>query len=333
MSLSRVASRAASPIGSFAFCLFWLTGTANAQSGASLDFDGSDDRVTIPYDPSFPTEVFTVAAWVKLPAPGHNSAIIARGEDDNSWDLSWQMYVTRAGDLNLMVEDLSMNNFCYPHACFSNDVSPTCSINGDMFIANDQWHHVMATRAASGAFAMYVDGLERATCDQTGVPSIDNFQDLTIGCTHGYIGPPPGGEEPPTWFLPGLIDEPAMWNVALSAEQAQLVFASTPAAVPTGLVGFWAFDEGTGQVIQDLSPPENHGFRGAASGSDSADPLWVIPDCPADLDGDGDIDADDFFAYLDAFAGGDLTVCDIDADGDCDGEDFFGYLDQFVDGC
>ncbi len=56
-------------------------------------------------------------------------------------------------------------------------------------------------------------------------------------------------------------------------------------------------------------------------------------DCAADLDGDNDTDADDFFAYLDAFANGDLSICDIDEDDDCDADDFFGYLDLFAQGC
>ncbi len=56
-------------------------------------------------------------------------------------------------------------------------------------------------------------------------------------------------------------------------------------------------------------------------------------DCAADLDGDNDTDADDFFAYLDAFASGDFGVCDIDGDEDCDADDFFGYLDLFAQGC
>ncbi len=55
--------------------------------------------------------------------------------------------------------------------------------------------------------------------------------------------------------------------------------------------------------------------------------------CPADIDGDGDLDAHDFFVFLDAFAGVELEVCDVDADGDCDAEDFFGYLDLFSRGC
>ena len=55
--------------------------------------------------------------------------------------------------------------------------------------------------------------------------------------------------------------------------------------------------------------------------------------CRADLDGDGDLDAEDFFGYLDAFASGNTDVCDLDGDGDCDAEDFFAYLDLFAQGC
>ena len=58
-----------------------------------------------------------------------------------------------------------------------------------------------------------------------------------------------------------------------------------------------------------------------------------LPDCPADVDGDGDADSKDFFAYLDAFAAGDMDVCDIDGDGDCDVDDFFEFLDLFAQSC
>ncbi len=54
--------------------------------------------------------------------------------------------------------------------------------------------------------------------------------------------------------------------------------------------------------------------------------------CAADLDGDGDADAEDFFAYLDLFAAGD-SAADIDGDGDIDADDFFAYLDLFAAGC
>jgi len=73
----------------------------------------------------------------------------------------------------------------------------------------------------------------------------------------------------------------------------------------------------------------NFGFSDDANGNG-------IPDecegCVADIDGDGDADGDDFFAYLDLFAAGDPGA-DLDGDGDNDAGDFFLYLDAFVQGC
>ncbi len=54
--------------------------------------------------------------------------------------------------------------------------------------------------------------------------------------------------------------------------------------------------------------------------------------CRADIDGNGTLDADDFFAYLDLFASGDDRA-DFDDDGDIDADDFFTFLDAFVAGC
>ncbi len=55
-------------------------------------------------------------------------------------------------------------------------------------------------------------------------------------------------------------------------------------------------------------------------------------ECLADLDEDGDVDADDFFAYLDLFASDD-DAADLTGDGAIDSNDFFAYLDLFVLGC
>ncbi|MCH8016927.1 MAG: multicopper oxidase domain-containing protein [Acidobacteria bacterium] len=243
------------------------------ESTFVLQFDGTDDRVTVPYDASFPTEVFTASAWIKLPQPAGRAAIIARGEDDNSFNLSWQLYVTRDGTLETMLEDANENNYCYP----LNNCAPLgmCTIVGDLFVADDTWHHVAVTRDNARTLAFYVDGEMRASCEGTGIPSSNNFQDLSIGSTFGTIGPPPGGVEPPVWFFPGLIDQPAMWNLALTDAQITGVFSSGVDPLSSGLVGYWTFNEGTGQVVADLSPAANDGFLGELPEPDSADPLWA----------------------------------------------------------
>lgn len=246
-----------------------------SRAESALEFDGTNDRVLVPYSDSFPTEAFTLAAWIKMNPPGHRSAIIARGEDDNSFNLSWQLYVNPDGTLQIMLENQNEQNFTYPLTFFSGEPQASCGNAQGLFVADDQWHHVAATRDLSGQLGLYIDGQSRAQCSQTGVPSSNNFQVLSIGCTHGTIGPPPGGVEPPIWFFPGAIDDPAVWNVALSQTEIEQVYDQCVDPADKHLIGFWPFDEGAGQSVADLSGTGNHGFLGAELSSDAADPQWT----------------------------------------------------------
>ena len=54
--------------------------------------------------------------------------------------------------------------------------------------------------------------------------------------------------------------------------------------------------------------------------------------CPPDLNGDGVVDADDFFLFLQLFADGDLRA-DFNNDGVIDADDFFAFLSAFAAGC
>ena len=238
-----------------------------------LMFDGVDDRVLVPWDASFPTEVFTAAAWIRLTTPSRRAAIIARGEDDTSFNLSWQMYVRQGGFLEVMLEASNEDNYCYPN----NDCVPqgTCE-SGDTFVADGEWHHVTVSRDAGGTLVFYVDAEERAWCQGTGVPSSNNRQFLSVGATHGQIGPlPPGGREPPIWFFPGEIDDPAMWSRSLSLSDIQAVHETGVDVSSVGLQGYWSLNEGQGQTVFDRSPASNHGYRGSDPASDAADPAWV----------------------------------------------------------
>ena len=178
-----------------------------SKNASALSFDRSNDRVTVPYFASFPTEVFTIAARVQLMPPPHRTAIPARGEDDVSLNLSWQLYLLADGTLEIMLEDSNENNMRYP----SNSCLPrgTCDAPNP-FVADGAWHHVAASRDGGGNLALFVDGMRRASCQGTGVPSANYRQVLTMGCTFGTIGPPVGGRQPLVWFFPGLINEAAM---------------------------------------------------------------------------------------------------------------------------
>jgi len=239
-----------------------------------LHFDGIDDRVIIPYSPSFPTDEFTLSAWIKLEQPYSKSAIIAWGEDDNSYNLSWQLYVSREGELEIMLEDENENNYCYPY----NNCIPQgeCTIYKNLYVADNEWHHVVSTRNHNGELNFYIDGEIVAECSNTGIPSSDNFQDVSIGCTFGAIGPPPDGIEPPIWFFNGQIDNPSIWNLSFTHEDVLQHYSNGINENSEGLIGFWNFNEGSGQVVIDQSLFENNGYLGDTELIDNADPTWNL---------------------------------------------------------
>jgi hypothetical protein len=238
-----------------------------------LMFDGVDDRVEVPWHASFPTEVFTVVARIRLTPPSRRAAIVARGEDDNSFNLSWQLYVSGEGSFEVMLEASNEDNYCYPN----NDCVPKGSCESDdLFVADGAWHQVALTRDSAGTLVFYVDGAEQARCSGTGVPSSNNEQVLSFGATFGSIGPlPPGGTEPPIWFFPGEIDSPAMWARALSQSEIVSVLEVGVDVTSSELRGYWTLDEGDGQTVFDRSPMGNHGYLGDDSAGDPADPTWI----------------------------------------------------------
>jgi hypothetical protein len=231
---------------------------AYAQDFFALEFDGVNDRVMVPYDPSFPTEVFTLTAWIRTPGAVSRKSIVARGEDSITGNAAWNLYMQTDGTLQLRIEDINDVDFAYASG---------------VHIADDTWHHVVATRNMAGTVALYVDGLLGASYSSTGLPSSANQQFLTIGCTHGTFGPPgPTNPVRPLWFFPGRMDEVSIWNVALSTVQVQDVFTGGVDAGAPGLVGFWRMDECSGQVVWDDSLAGNDGYLGQSPVADSADP-------------------------------------------------------------
>jgi hypothetical protein len=236
-------------------------GQLPCRSGYALDFSGGPCRVLVPYDSSFPTAVFSVTAWVRTPVGANRTTILARGEDAVNGNAAWNLYMQPDGEFTLRIEDITDADFSY---------------GSGVLIGDDAWHHVAATRSATGTVNMYVDGQLAASHSSTGVPSSANQQFLTMGCTNGTFGPPsPTNPVHPLWFFPGWIAEPAMWGVALSGAQVLEVFERGVDPGSPGLAGLWRLDEGRGQVVSDSSPAGNDGYRGALPFADGADPAWV----------------------------------------------------------
>ena len=239
----------------------------------ALEFDGVDDCATVPFDASFPTERFTVTAWIRSNGPATpEQHIVSQGEDPATDNSSWQLYLAD-GCLFVAFEDSSDADFLF---------------NSGVCVADGQWLHVAASRTVDGTLRIFVDGAQVAIFFGTPRPSSNSSEPLTFGC---FVANPQG----PILFFAGIIDEVSVWKVALDEAGISKIFQGSIDPNDPGLYGYWTFNEPSGQTVSDLSTSGNDGFLGHDPGADSADPFRVDSDAPICLpDGDGDGTSDAF---------------------------------------
>ena len=74
-------------------------------------------------------------------------------------------------------------------------------------------------------------------------------------------------------YFPGKFDNLRIWNVALTQSEIQSYGTELPIGNEEGLVGFWNFDDGEGNVLTDLSGNGNNGtIYGATWSEDVPEP-------------------------------------------------------------
>ena len=219
----------------------------------ALQFDGADDFVSIADNGVFDfNNAFSVEAWVKplsINGGGPYKAIVrgAFGEPGGRMGGGWVMF---QGSSDYSNWGLSV---CVS-AC---DAAPS----GPGGLQVGQWQHLAATYDGAN-IEIYRDGIPIASVPHSGNVSDVHFVLLGIWETS----------------FPGLIDEVRIWNVARSQAEIQSTMSTILAGDEPGLVGYWPFDEGAGQLVSDRSASGNHGRLGSSSGTDSSDPRWVASD-------------------------------------------------------
>ena len=77
-------------------------------------------------------------------------------------------------------------------------------------------------------------------------------------------------------YYTGNVDELRVWNYARTETEIQNDYNKVLTNAP-GLVGYWSFDEGSGQTFNGIGPT---GRLGSTTGIDSDDPTWVPSDAP-----------------------------------------------------
>jgi len=182
----------------------WRAGHIGA---GSLQFDGADDEVEVPYSPKLNrADTFTVLAWINL-APGgtgHRAVVSCR---DDFPARGYILYVQPDNTPSLWI------GYGYTNAWYS-ATGPA--------LTDSQWIHVAGTYD-DGTLRLYVDGVEEAEATAA-TYGVNTTQELLIGA---------GSNEGPThdYFFQGPIDDVRIYDRALSQSEIASIMDGTLGSV------------------------------------------------------------------------------------------------------
>ena len=160
--------------------------TESCDHGNALDFDGTDDYITLANESSFDlTSAITIEAWIKV---------------DGSFDDAWEAIVTK-GESSWRLHRANTANT----VSFSTNHGGTSDLPATTDVTDGQWHHIAGVFDGS-LKSIYVDG-ELENFAGIAIPIDVNNNPVLIGANDAQANRNFGGN----------IDEVRIWNVARSA--------------------------------------------------------------------------------------------------------------------
>ncbi len=193
------------------------------DSNDSLNFDGADDYVTIPHSAAYEIDEGTISLWF-------NSTNIGNGDALFSKDASG---TAEGGHLTI-----SFNGSGQAEVRLQRSGAPTSfTISSSGLTLDDgNWHNVVFT-FGSGGMALYVDGVLQSSDAYTGGMRGDtgdtpNQEPIALGASR--IHSASGNTAPGGGYFDGLLDEFAIFDTALSAEQIADLYRAADAPYEIG---------------------------------------------------------------------------------------------------
>lgn len=178
------------------------TGTITNDPDTAVQFNGSNQYVSVPYKSALNTSQFSIETWAKWTGAGVNTF---RGVvSSRSWPLGWVIYAADHPS-NANVWSFWINN--------GGSGGNENQLDSNVPIVQNQWYHLVATYDGYTA-RLYVNGVDSADS------SVINY--FPNNNTDERIGQSTNGN----FFFPGVIDDTSFYNYALSPAQVAKHFAA-----------------------------------------------------------------------------------------------------------
>ncbi|WP_435355532.1 LamG-like jellyroll fold domain-containing protein [Emticicia sp. SJ17W-69] len=217
--------------------------TITPSSGQALDFDGTDDVVTVPTNIGFNAPNFTMEAWVRFDVNNRNQTIM-----DNSRRWIYYNYAQAGSSIKFGFE----NNGEPRETGFL--FTPTAGI----------WYHLACSfNNTSKESYFYINGELQDVQNLNYAPGQTNFG-MKIGNHYTFTG----------WELDGRIEEARYWNIVRTEAEIGASYNTELSGNESGLVFYYKFDGEATCDVQDCSPNQLHGTRSGATGTNNK-PIFV----------------------------------------------------------
>ncbi len=224
----------------------WTAG----KVGGALQFDGVNDYVNVANSTSLGiTSEITLEAWVKRGSRVTWAPIV------DKWGTNKEQYA-----IYIRGDDNSVNFAVTENGNDTDRADQTSTYT----VPEGVWVHIVGTfNTANQDMKIYINGSETTYQAR---PYSSNITSIFTSDQPLYVAD--WGTNPQTYNFNGLIDEVRIYNRALSAEEIRYHYNRG------GPVGYWKFDEGTGQTAFDTTDNNNDGQLGSTTAADAADPTW-----------------------------------------------------------
>jgi len=218
----------------------------------ALRFDGIDDEVFVGLTPDLDViGDITISAWIKTTNPAWGTIVWNHDQlgPDNGYRLC-------------NGSEFGSNGSAF-FECVYNDIRDGFST--DFLINDGEWHFVTAILTPDGTSRgrIFIDAVEQSGI-YMGAPI------SSIGATPDY--PFKIGAADQEAFFDGIIDEIRIWDVVRTETEIQADMYRVLSGNEPGLVGYWSFNEGNGEIAHDIS---SYGNDGTILGAE-----WIISDIP-----------------------------------------------------
>lgn len=223
-----------------------------SSGGFALKYDGVNDYVEMPDNALLSGgsgKSITVEAWVKPDQVASTHPIIMKFLNGQTKD--WGMQII-GGMLEVAIE--------------SNGDNWTLQAGN---IPAGTWTHVaFAFDNPADLVRIFINGTEIG--QQILTKDMPDTKAVLRIARHGYA----------SQYLPGEVEDVRIWNIPRTASAIAADMNRELVGTEPGLIGYWTFNEGSGQTAGDRTTNGNAWRLGTSTGSDSSDPIWVTSTAP-----------------------------------------------------